>query len=175
MLACLVCPFGVCITVHTCPLYCICASPLQHTIDWWLPYYGLYLVGFSSLLFTTHQGSPITFTILLVKHIWFVMLLQELQPCLPANEYEEHLLRTVQRKQMHHCRFECGGCRENGRPCKRLFPYCTNRAGTCFNEDTQRYDYFRFSEHHDQYIVPYHPQVLALWQAHMNIQVCYTA
>jgi hypothetical protein len=64
-----------------------------------------------------------------------------------------------------------GGCREDGKPCKRLFPFTSNRAGTRFNADTQRYDYFRFSEHHDQYIVPYHPQILALWQAHMNIQV----
>jgi hypothetical protein len=82
---------------------------------------------------------------------------------------EADLLQLVQLKQMHQCRFTPRGCRDNNRPCSYKFPYPTNHAGTIFNTNTGHYDYFRFNSA-NQWIVPYHPTVLLLWRAHMNIQ-----
>jgi hypothetical protein len=54
-------------------------------------------------------------------------------------------------------------------PCKLCFPYDSHAKGTSQDEDTGRYLYFRF-DNDDQYVVPYHPLILLLWRAHMNLQ-----
>lgn len=80
------------------------------------------------------------------------------------------LFALVDRKQMHSCRTEPGGCRHHSATCRYGFPYAVNRAGTVFNPTTKRYEYSRFC-HLDENVVPFHPPTLLAWGAHMNLQI----
>jgi hypothetical protein len=82
---------------------------------------------------------------------------------------EDQICSLVKRKQMHKCDHTINGCRARGKPCKYMFPFAPNLNGTVFEPKHGRYIYLRINED-DAYVVPYHPIILLLWQAHMNIQ-----
>ena len=85
-----------------------------------------------------------------------------------SDTYARKIHDQVIQKQVHDCgRDLCKGC--NGR-CKLGFPYKVQReTEPQFNETTLRYEYYR-PRKTDRNVVPYHPLVLLLWGAHMNIQ-----
>jgi hypothetical protein len=88
-----------------------------------------------------------------------------------SDPQQERLRLLVLRKQIHACRTMPGGCRHQRDTCQHGFPFAPNTAGTRLDpEYGKRYIYFRADEH-DANVVPYHPLVLLLWNAHMNIQV----
>lgn len=61
------------------------------------------------------------------------------------------------------------GCRLHG-SCSALFPQKLHEECLPFLDPAnRRYRYFRLREQ-DRFIGPYHPLVLLLWNAHMNIQ-----
>lgn len=81
---------------------------------------------------------------------------------------DTRLLDLVLKKQIHTCRE--GGCCKEGK-CQYGFPFETSISqAPVYNQKTKRYDYCRLN-HCDRNVVPYHPSVLLLWGAHMNIQV----
>jgi hypothetical protein len=91
------------------------------------------------------------------------------RPNIPAAD--KSMVSRLCAKQKHTCDPRPPyGCSAKNRPrCERQFPFPDNREGTIFNPDTQRFEYFRFAAF-DEFIAPYHPGVLLLWNAHMNLQ-----
>jgi hypothetical protein len=85
------------------------------------------------------------------------------------SSVEEHLYYLVARKQMHKCDYGPNGCCAKDKTCKYMFPSPPNLSGTIYNEQHGRYIYLRINSE-DAYVVPYHPIILLLWNAHMNIQ-----
>ena len=85
-----------------------------------------------------------------------------------SDVYARKIHDQVIQKQVHDCGRElCKGC--NGR-CKLGFPYkIQSSKEPQFNKTTLRYEYYR-PRKTDRNVVPYHPLVLLLWGAHMNIQ-----
>jgi hypothetical protein len=79
----------------------------------------------------------------------------------------------VMRKQLHRCRQT--GCAAKGH-CQYGFPFPAQPAhNTTFDAASQRYSYHRPAQYDangclHRNVVPYHPAVLLLWNAHMNIQ-----
>jgi hypothetical protein len=62
------------------------------------------------------------------------------------------------------------GCCQHG-SCRYGFPYKVQPAvAPQHNSSTNRYDYYRPTDD-DRNVVPYHPTVLLLWGAHMNLQL----
>jgi hypothetical protein len=95
-------------------------------------------------------------------------MLRKHEPAEGSTEWD--LLRLVLRKQLHKCRIGAYSCKVRANAsCKMCFPYAINKQGTVFDDESGRYLYFRFSDD-DQFVVPYHPLILLLWRAHMNIQ-----
>lgn len=81
------------------------------------------------------------------------------------------LVNTVLRKQVHICSKIAipGGCCEFGH-CARHFPAPLHPSKEAYLEGKeQRWQYYR-PRYRDRNIVPYHPGVLLLWDAHMNLQ-----
>ncbi|GBC19376.2 PIF1-like helicase domain-containing protein [Rhizophagus irregularis DAOM 181602=DAOM 197198] len=87
---------------------------------------------------------------------------------LPDPDIEPDLYEKVKANQVHTCSAKCGGPATLGHTCKKGFPRPFSPV-TYFDIDTQRYIY-RCIKAEDQWIVPYHPQTLMIWNAHMNIQ-----
>ncbi|PKY30897.1 hypothetical protein RhiirB3_307359, partial [Rhizophagus irregularis] len=81
---------------------------------------------------------------------------------------EPDLYEKVKANQIHTCSSKCGGPAAPGHTCKKGFPHPFS-SYTYFDTDTQRYIY-KCTKPEDQWIVPYHPQTLLIWNAHMNIQ-----
>ncbi|PKY55080.1 hypothetical protein RhiirA4_292604, partial [Rhizophagus irregularis] len=81
---------------------------------------------------------------------------------------EPDLYEKVKANQIHTCSLKCGGPAAPGHTCKKGFPHPFSPY-TYFDTDTQRYIY-RCIKPEDQWVVPYHPQILMIWNAHMNIQ-----
>jgi hypothetical protein len=85
----------------------------------------------------------------------------------PSDPTQLELYQLVIRKQMHVCTE--AGCRANG-ACKYGFPHASHPQRQCtYNPATKRWQYYRPSPAHRN-VVPYHPTLLLLWGAHMNIQ-----
>ena len=87
---------------------------------------------------------------------------------LPNPNTEPDLYEKVKANQIHTCSSKCGGPAAPGHTCKKGFPHPFS-PNTYFDTNTQRYIY-RCTKPDDQWIVPYHPQTLMIWDAHMNIQ-----
>ncbi|EXX64061.1 hypothetical protein RirG_146390 [Rhizophagus irregularis DAOM 197198w] len=87
---------------------------------------------------------------------------------LPDPDIESDLYEKVKANQVHTCSAKCGGSATLGHTCKKGFPHPFSPV-TYFDIDTQHYIY-RCIKAEDQWIVPYHPQTLMIWNAHMNIQ-----
>jgi hypothetical protein len=87
---------------------------------------------------------------------------------LPDPNTEPELFEKVKANQIHTCSLKCGGPAPLGHTCKKGFPRPFS-SYTYFDTDTQRYIY-RCIKPEDQWVVPYHPQILMVWNAHMNIQ-----
>jgi len=87
---------------------------------------------------------------------------------LPNPITEPDLYAKVMANQIHTCNLKCGGPAAQGHVCKKNFPRPFSPI-TYYDNDTQRYIY-RCIKPEDQWVVPYHPQTLMVWNAHMNIQ-----
>jgi len=87
---------------------------------------------------------------------------------LPDPIAEPDLYAKVKANQIHTCNSKCGGSAASGHTCKKGFP-CSFSLHTYYNTDFQYYIY-RCIKPEDQWVVPYHPQTLMIWDAHMNIQ-----
>lgn len=87
---------------------------------------------------------------------------------------KQRLVEIVTRKQLHTCRTHGKGCRKHG-ACARGFPFASNEFGTFFDNVSEKWVYARpFVGRPDQLsvnrnVVPYHPAVALLWNAHTNL------
>jgi len=93
----------------------------------------------------------------------------------PHDPQQNTLFHIVMRKQIHTC--DHNRCLRqhphdpNKHFCKMGFPFAVQTCNTpTLDAATNRYHYFR-PRTCDSNVVPYHPLVLLLWNAHMNIQV----
>ena len=86
----------------------------------------------------------------------------------PTDPKQLALFNLVTKKQMHTC-IE-GMCLGDNHRCKYGFPHAVqpNRAPV-FQATSNRYLYYR-PRHEDRNVSPYHPTILLLWGAHMNLQ-----
>ena len=88
---------------------------------------------------------------------------------LPDPQQEPELYQKVSTYQIHRCDpFKCGGPAPPGEQCKKGFPWQFSDT-THIDENSCRYIY-KCTKPSDQWIVPYHPETLLIWNAHMNIQ-----
>ncbi len=87
----------------------------------------------------------------------------------PQNLEAQRLMNLVMDKQMHECRGS--GCRrDNPDNCKYGFPFEPQYSRRpVLDSSGKRWRYFRPGEEHRN-VVPYHPQLLLIWGAHMNLQ-----
>jgi hypothetical protein len=86
----------------------------------------------------------------------------------PPYGVEEKLLhKYVASKQLHTCSEDF--CREGGKPCVKGFPYAPHYGQAELDDASTRWKYFRPGYLHRN-VVPFHPSVLLLWGAHMNLQ-----
>lgn len=84
---------------------------------------------------------------------------------------EPELYRLVMMHQIHRCDNRlCGGGDSTLGPCRKGFPAQLSSV-TYQKPGELRYTYRRLSAA-DQYVVPYSPHLLLLWQAHCNVQYC---
>lgn len=87
----------------------------------------------------------------------------------PTTNHSNELRSLVITKQIHRCRDACRfmpGCAT----CKYGFPYEPHyQIEPSIDPQSSRWLYFRPGYEHRN-VVPYHPTVLLLWKAHMNIQ-----
>jgi DNA replication protein DnaC len=88
---------------------------------------------------------------------------------MPDATKEPDLYNAVLKHQIHTCiPQKCGGPAPEGLQCRKGFP---RKYSPVTYEDKER---FRFVYHcvkrEDQFVVPYHPATLLMWDAHMNIQ-----
>lgn len=90
---------------------------------------------------------------------------------IPDPEMESELYELVLMHQIHHCHIHlCGRDDTMTGPCRKGFP--AELSPITFQKPGEvRYTYRRLTEA-DQYVVPYCPQLLLLWQAHCNVQYC---
>jgi ATP-dependent exoDNAse (exonuclease V) alpha subunit len=88
----------------------------------------------------------------------------------PTDPQQLKLYELVMRKQHHRCKKT--GCMANKhRRCQYHFPYPPHPSRKpTFNPLTKRWDYYRPGGGENRNVVPYHPDVLLLWEAHMNLQ-----
>ena len=78
------------------------------------------------------------------------------------------LYAKVMANQIHTCNLKCGGPAILGQVCKKKFPHPFSSI-TYYDNNVQHYVY-RCIKPEDQWVVPYHPETLIIWNAHMNIQ-----
>ena len=94
-----------------------------------------------------------------------------IEPNVATQPNEHALFKIVMRKQLHSCTAWTGkaaGCRDKHGRCKVCFPFAPC-SGTTYNAASQRYMYRRL-RHEDRIVIPYHPTVALLWNAHSNLQ-----
>lgn len=90
----------------------------------------------------------------------------------PTEPHLNKLAKLVVQKQLHTCRQQ--GCCRDGH-CKYGFPFDTQpELHTVFDQDKGKYYYHR-PRSIDRNVVPYHPDLLLLWGAHMNLQCVVSA
>lgn len=88
---------------------------------------------------------------------------------LPDSELEPELYQKVLTYQIHRCDpLKCGGPVLPGEQCKKGFPRQFSNT-THIDQNSNRYIY-KCTKPSDQWVVPYHPETLLIWNAHMNIQ-----
>jgi len=88
---------------------------------------------------------------------------------LPNKQNEPELFEKVIRHQIHTCSPQrCGGPAPPGQQCKRGFPRPFSPI-TYYKSEQLRYVY-RCITPEDRWVVPYHPETLLIWDAHMNAQ-----
>jgi len=87
---------------------------------------------------------------------------------MPDPLYEPELYAAVLANQIHTCNALCQGPAPPGQTCKKGFPrpYSTT---THYEQGNSRYVYKCLTEA-DSWVVPYHPQILLIWNAHINVQ-----
>ena len=84
---------------------------------------------------------------------------------LPDPLSEPELYSLVKKHQIHTCsENHCGGPALPGQMCKKKFPRAFAPC-TYYNEGEQRYIYRCVTEE-DQWVVPYHPPTLLIWNGH---------
>jgi hypothetical protein len=88
---------------------------------------------------------------------------------LPDQSQEPELYQKVLTFQIHRCDpFKCGGPAPPDEQCKKGFPRPFSDT-TYVDQDSFRYIY-KCVKPIDQWVVPYHPETLLIWNAHMNAQ-----
>ncbi len=88
---------------------------------------------------------------------------------LPDSQQEPELYQKVLTYQIHRCDpLKCGGPAPPGEQCKKGFPHQFSDT-TYIDPNSCRYIY-KCTKPSDQWVVPYHPETLLIWNAHMNIQ-----
>ena len=87
---------------------------------------------------------------------------------LPDPNTEFELYTKVKAHQIHVCSIKCGGPAASGHTCKKGFPRPFSTT-TYYDNTIQKYIY-KCVKPEDQWVVPYHPETLMIWDAHMNIQ-----
>ncbi|CAG8490878.1 16859_t:CDS:2 [Acaulospora morrowiae] len=88
---------------------------------------------------------------------------------LPDKQNEPELCEKVIKHQIHTCSPQrCGGPAPPGQQCKRGFPRPYSPV-TYYKSEQLRYIYHCITPE-DQWVVPYHPETLLIWNAHMNAQ-----
>lgn len=87
---------------------------------------------------------------------------------IPNPLYEPELYAAVIANQIHTCNHHCQGPAPPGQTCKKGFPRPYSQT-THYEEGNSRYIYKCLTQA-DSWVVPYHPAILLLWDAHMNIQ-----
>ena len=92
----------------------------------------------------------------------------------PTDPMQRRLYDVVMRKQQHTCRSYGKGCRKKG-SCSKGFPVESNEGQTTFDNASKRFLYARpfvgrqGNSSANRNIVPYHPVVSLLWNAHANL------
>lgn len=134
------------------------------------------------------RGSPHVHIILWIDPTHEDILTQEIIAYVPAefdpcsNEYvrpsnvaAQKLYDIVIRKQMHRCHVHGRGCRKSGGNCQKGFPYPPNNDGSKLDISTNKWIYARpfvgqqNGDSMNRNVVPYHPILALLWNAHSNI------
>lgn len=102
------------------------------------------------------------------KKIPELIYLNMLRADLPDPISEPELYTLVSTFQIHHCDRRCGGPTLNGTLCSKGFPQPLSER-TYYSPNTLRYIYRR-TKTEDRMVVPYHPETLLVWRAHINFQ-----
>jgi hypothetical protein len=87
---------------------------------------------------------------------------------MPDPVHEHELYAAVVANQIHTCNAKCQGPAPPGQTCKKGFPRPYSET-THYEEGNSRYVYKCLTEA-DSWVVPYHPAILLIWNAHMNAQ-----
>jgi hypothetical protein len=78
--------------------------------------------------------------------------------------------KFVLRKQLHMCQGP-KRCYKTSKHCKYGFLYDINlNSHAKINKNTNKWEYFQL-KHYDWDVLPYHPILLLIWGAHLNIQI----
>ena len=103
------------------------------------------------------------------KSIEYMIQNDVIRSDLPDPEQEPELYQKVLTYQIHRCDpFKCGGPAPPGEQCKKGFPRQFSDT-THVDQNSCRYIY-KCTKPLDQWVVPYHPETLLIWNAHMNAQ-----
>ena len=86
---------------------------------------------------------------------------------LPDLNTEFELYTKAKAYQIHTYSIKCGGPATSGYTCKKGFPRPFSST-TYYDNNTHKFIY-KCTKPEDQWIVPYHPETLMIWDAHMNI------
>lgn len=93
----------------------------------------------------------------------------------PENPIMRRLFEIVMRKQQHRCHAIGRGCRKHG-TCQQRFPFKPNEGGSMYDGSINRWVYARpfvgstnGADSVNRNVVPYHPVVSLLWNAHANL------
>lgn len=85
----------------------------------------------------------------------------------PSAHPESLLYKYVVGKELHNCSEKF--CRKDGKSCTLGFPYKPHFGKAELDQASGRWRYHRPGYLHRN-VIPYHPAILLLWAAHMNLQ-----
>jgi len=86
----------------------------------------------------------------------------------PDPQQEPDLYQKVLTYQIHRCDpIKCGGPAAPGEQCKKGFPRPFSNT-TYVDPNSCRYIY-KCTKPMDQWVVPYHPETLLIWNAYINV------
>ena len=128
-----------------------------------------------------HRGSLHAHIVIWIGPVDVPRVASEISACVPAvfDEASQDfivptdpqrlaLFNLVTKKQMHTCIENM--CLGDNHRCKYGFPHATQPCqAPIFQHTNNRWLYYR-PRHVDRNVVPYHPVILLLWGAHMNLQ-----